>query len=341
VINPSALGAAAGASGSLAGQLLGGLDAPRRWLWGLIPGLHHDDTGEALTPEEAGQGLFGDSTPLTSGLSRLAGIGLATAIDPLTFALGPLAGALGGKAAATASAVGLANRAGAAGLESIPALTHAAEAAGAAAKAVPTYETLANVAGRQIPTQAVQDALMYGNLGSLRRHGGVSGLGTVLKRPQSEFLVNQLERQGLGSSLLDEAGNVTDKLLLSGDPEVRRYFAPRGGHLRQLDVIPPDFKGPLYGALHEAPPMPSLGEALGGDVLDKATRKNPLLQQLMHDPAMSWDALHTAPADEGARILQTAADETQKGVGALAAALRGSTPERLWARYLTRNPLGV
>ena len=346
-MNGATIGLAGGAAGSLAGSLLGVLDAPRRALWGLVPGMHDPESGEAYTGEQLVRNLAGvsgdEESLLLPALTGVLGAGVQTALDPLTFAAGPLGGLLGGRLGRAASNVGTVNRAARAGrgASALGGAADAAEfAARGAAEAAPDLGTVALGSRGGYPTDALRQALSTGNLSSLRPHGGVSGLGTVINRPPSQFLVDQLERQGFGSSILGPEGELTERFLLAGDPATRALFAPRGGHLRQLAEVAPDARGPLHPLFASPVPPPSLGEVLPMSELDELASRSPMLSALLGDVG-GFRGLAGLPAQEGADLLRRAATETEAGLGALRSGLAASPLEKWYARLFTDNPLGV
>lgn len=347
------LGGLAGATGSMAGDIFGVLDQPRKWLWRNVPGLHDPDSGEAYTGDELAGRLMdnppggpGEGESLLPGIGqRLLGVGLQTALDPLTFLAGPLGGLVGGKAAQTLGTVRMANRT-AEQLDAVNALMRASEAAAGAAKNVPDFSTIATAAGKQVPADVVREALVAGNPAKLRGYGGMGALGSTIKRPPSQFLVDQLERQGFGASVMDPAGGVTDKFLLSNDPSARQLFAPRGGRLMQLADVDPAARGPLWAAINPeaaaaASVPPPLSSVVPHEVLDPLSRNNPILAAMMREPGMDYQSFLKMPADKAADILDQAAGHTMHGVMGVRDSLRESPWTRVFARYLTKNPLGV
>lgn len=275
----AARGAAAGGVGSLLGQIAGVLDAPRKLAWSYLPGLHDENTGEAYTGEQVGQNVIdavrGDEPGTShSPLANILGVGLQTALDPLTFAAGPIAGMVGGRAGLAAARVGGAERAAAQALETAPLLEQAAARAGG------DYGTVA--LGKGYPAGLVRDALAGGGTDPLRKYGGVAGLGSVVNQPKSKFLFDQLERQGYGSAVLDADKNLTGKMLLAGDPQTRGLFAPKGGQIQQLAEVTPEMRGPL-APIFGVPTTPptSLGEAVGAGTLDQLHSQSPILQAMM------------------------------------------------------------
>jgi hypothetical protein len=86
------------------------LQAPKNFLWGMIPGLHDDDTGQAYSGSQVAGNLFG--TDPDSVWNKALGFGIDVAGDPLTWAA-PLIGKGVGAAARGLGLMGDAAGAGA------------------------------------------------------------------------------------------------------------------------------------------------------------------------------------------------------------------------------------
>jgi hypothetical protein len=333
----AAIGAGAGATGSLAGQLFGFLDLPRQGLYRLLPGFH-DDEGNPLTGSQvAGNAL--DIDPDSLG-GRIAGVGLDTVADPLTWLAGPLGSVAGKRGSVAAERIMQANRTAETAGQAISGLTAAEQAAKAAAANVPDYANVL-MGGRTIPTEAVASFLGGEGPRALRGLGGASALGSTIKAPPSDFLIHLLERQGYGSRMFDPEGNPTGRLLLAGDPETRSLFSTSGGRLRQVGDVRPEMRGPLHPLYNEQPPAPSLGSVVGTDELDRLGRVSPLLEALMNERGVSHAGLQGLPVDQAGGLLSQALSGEQGQLDALRQSLAGRPLERVLARYLTKNPLGV
>jgi hypothetical protein len=224
--------------------------------------------------------------------------------------------------------------------QAISGLTAAEQAAKAAAANVPDYANVL-MGGRTIPTEAVASFLAGDGPRALRGLGGASALGSTIKVPPSDFLIQLLERQGYGSRMFDPEGNPTGRLLLAGDPETRSLFSTAGGRLRQVGDVRPEMRGPLHPLFNEQPPAPSLGSVVGTDELDRLGRLSPFLEELMQRQGVTHAAFPSLPADVAAQLFGKAAGATEGALAGARERLAGRPLERFIARHLTRNAIGV
>jgi hypothetical protein len=272
-------------------ELGNALSAPRRWLWGMLPGLHDPDSGEAYTGHQVAQHLGMDAdSPWTTAL----GVGLEAAGDPLNLAI-PLAG----------RAVGAAGKALAGGAEGMMPLRRAFTVAKDAAPVGESAAGRAVMTARPIgpaPLADVADALgdfskhlgegsnvtasyypggkvavvPQGASAATRRHETVHGMIDALRTggdaPAPLLMRGTAALQRSPSPFVRGLGEVADeftahalaphdalqglgsglKFLLSGSPDYARQI----GHV-----------SPLVGALYGNLPYLAAGTAAGGAFL--------------------------------------------------------------------------
>jgi hypothetical protein len=133
-------------------EIVNTLQAPKKWLWGMLPGLHDEQTGEAYTGAQVAHNAFGTDPEGVWG--KALGLGLDIAGDPLNLIGAGVGRAIGG----------LGKLAGVGG----EAATAAAEAGGGAYSAMrPLRQTFGMVKGVQpLPAEFADEAIAAMNAGT-------------------------------------------------------------------------------------------------------------------------------------------------------------------------------